>query len=59
MARLIWRKKNLSIYRLADLAKQWLSKIRDELVPRNDYLVVIQRKSKLLKKLQMNKPKRN
>jgi hypothetical protein len=39
MARLIWRKQNLSIYRLADLAKQRISKIRDELVPRNNHFV--------------------
>jgi hypothetical protein len=39
MAHLIWRRQNLSSYRLAGLAKQRLSYIHYELVPRNEYLV--------------------
>jgi hypothetical protein len=36
MARLIWRKQNLSSYRLVDLAKSRISVIHHELVPQID-----------------------
>ena len=39
MAHLIWRRQNLSSYRLAGLAKQGISNIHYELVPRNEYFV--------------------
>ena len=37
MARLIWRKQNLSTYRMAEQAKKRVSAIRSELVPQPDY----------------------
>jgi hypothetical protein len=37
LARLLWRKQNLGTYRLADLVKQRISEIHDELVPQIDY----------------------
>jgi hypothetical protein len=37
MARLMWRRQNLSTYRLAGLAKQRISVIHHELIPRNNY----------------------
>ena len=37
LARLIWRKQNLSTYRLAELAKQRVSAIEFEIVPQREY----------------------
>jgi hypothetical protein len=40
LARFVWRKQNLSIYRLAGLAKQRIGAIHRELVPQIDHSVV-------------------
>ncbi len=37
IARLLWRKQNLRTYRLADLTKNRIARIHDELVPQPDY----------------------